>query len=100
LFINSFNWRDIAVKDEEGNPIYPVGVSVAFDHMLDKCIAIVVPKSGLSAEVDWVGNITYSRDWWMSESTPRTIEVGELPLPRKERGTAIPNPLKLIGVPS
>jgi hypothetical protein len=28
----------------------------------------------LSAEVDWVGNITYSRDWWMSESTPRTIE--------------------------
>jgi hypothetical protein len=27
-------------------------------------------------------------------------EMGELPLPRKERGTAIPNPLKLIGVPS
>jgi uncharacterized RDD family membrane protein YckC len=27
-------------------------------------------------------------------------EKGELPLPRKERGTAIPNPLKLIGVPS
>jgi hypothetical protein len=25
-------------------------------------------------------------------------EKGELPLPRKERGTAIPNPLKLIGV--
>jgi hypothetical protein len=25
-------------------------------------------------------------------------EMGELPLPRKERGTAIPNPLKLIGV--
>jgi hypothetical protein len=24
--------------------------------------------------------------------------MGELPLPRKERGTAIPNPLKLIGV--
>jgi hypothetical protein len=51
----------LAVKDEEGNPIYPAGVSIAFDHMLDKCIAIVVPKSGLSAEVDWVGNITYSR---------------------------------------
>jgi hypothetical protein len=27
-------------------------------------------------------------------------EMGELPLPRKERGTAIPNPLKIIGVPS
>ena len=27
-------------------------------------------------------------------------EMGELPLPRMERGTAIPNPLKLIGVPS
>ena len=74
IVVHGTNWRDIAVKDEEGNPIYPAGVSIAFDHMLDKCIAIVVPKSGLSAEVDWVGNITYSRDWWMSESTPRTIE--------------------------
>ncbi|SHN93356.1 hypothetical protein BHECKSOX_104, partial [Bathymodiolus heckerae thiotrophic gill symbiont] len=26
-------------------------------------------------------------------------EMGELPLPRKERGVAKPNPLKLIDVP-
>jgi hypothetical protein len=42
IVVHGTNWRDIAVKDEEGNPIYPAGVSIAFDHMLDKCIAIVV----------------------------------------------------------
>jgi hypothetical protein len=34
----------------------------------------VVPKSGLSAEVDWAGNVTHYRDWWVSEDTPRTID--------------------------
>ncbi|SMG63315.1 hypothetical protein BMETH_15941376575, partial [methanotrophic bacterial endosymbiont of Bathymodiolus sp.] len=33
---------------------------------------IAVPKSGTGARVDWSGDVSHYREWWMSEKTPRT----------------------------
>jgi hypothetical protein len=37
------------------------------------CVAIAIPKSGLSANVTNEGKVTYYRHWWMTDHRPITI---------------------------
>jgi hypothetical protein len=73
IVIQGTNRKDVLEKDSDGNLTYKKGVSNTFKSILDMCVAIAIPKSGLSANVTNEGKVTYYRHWWMTDHRPITV---------------------------
>lgn len=65
IFAHGANRMDLLEEDDDGNLVYSRDASIAIDRMEEFCIAIGIPKSGLSTtEHDGVQKW---RTWWMTE---------------------------------
>jgi hypothetical protein len=74
IVVHGTNVADLVEEQRDGSFKSSHDVSIAFSDMVSKCIAIAVPKSGLSAIAPFDGGVEYYRQWWMSEHTARTDE--------------------------
>jgi hypothetical protein len=68
IVIHGKDRRDIIKGQEEGTFKYPKDISIAFDKFKTFCVAITVPKSMIGAFVSDEGEVSYFRDWQMSNS--------------------------------
>jgi hypothetical protein len=73
IVIQGTNRKDVLERNSNGNLTYKKGVSNTFNSMLDMCVVVAIPKSGLSANVTNEGEVTYYRHWWMTNHRPITV---------------------------
>ncbi|SMG66855.1 secreted protein [methanotrophic bacterial endosymbiont of Bathymodiolus sp.] len=72
IIVHGTNIAALVEEQEDGSFKSTHDVSVVFPDMMSKCIAIAVPKSGMSETAPFNGGIEYYRQWWMADKTPRT----------------------------
>ena len=104
VVVHGVNRMDLLEENDEGDFVYARDMSIAFPRMEELCIAIAMPKSGISTlwENLWetenarygTYRASYHRTWWMTKG----VEPEDSYVPVRDEKEEIAAIIELIGI--